>query len=94
MPRPARRNASPRRSAPSLSLSIQLHVFETGSPHIERHLAFRDFLRAHPEKARSYEAVKLRSRDQHPDNSHAYSNAKSAWIVATEAEAISFYRDG
>jgi len=73
---------------------IQLHVFATGSPHIERHLAFRDFLRAHPAKAREYEAVKLRSRDQHPDNSHAYSDAKSAWILTTEAEAISFYRGG
>ncbi|HEV7283812.1 MAG TPA: GrpB family protein [Kaistia sp.] len=57
-------------------------------------MAFRDFLRAHPAKAREYEAVKLRSRDQHPDNSHAYSDAKSAWIVATEADAISFYRRG
>lgn len=71
---------------------IQLHVFETGSPHIVRHLAFRDFLRAHPEKAREYEAVKLRSRDQHPDDSHAYSDAKSDWVRRTEAEAVAFYR--
>lgn len=71
---------------------IQLHVFETGSPHIERHLAFRDFLRAEPGKAREYEAVKLRSRDRHPGDSHAYSDAKSEWIQATEAEAIAFYR--
>lgn len=73
---------------------VQLHIFETGSPHIERHLAFRDFLRAHADKAREYEAVKLASRDQHPDDSHAYSDAKSAWIVAAEAEAIVFYRAG
>ncbi|WEK51120.1 MAG: GrpB family protein [Candidatus Kaistia colombiensis] len=73
---------------------IQLHVFEQGSPHIERHLAFRDFLRAHPAKAREYEAVKLRSRDRHPHDSHAYSDAKSAWVQATEAEAIAFYRAG
>lgn len=71
---------------------IQLHVFEQGSPHIERHLAFRDFLRAHAAKAREYETVKLRSRDQHPDDSHAYTEAKSAWIQATETEALAFYR--
>lgn len=71
---------------------IQLHIFATGSPHIERHLAFRDFLRAHSEKAREYEAIKLRSRDQHPADSHAYSDAKSDWIRATEADALAFYR--
>jgi GrpB-like predicted nucleotidyltransferase (UPF0157 family) len=71
---------------------VQLHAFETGSPHVERHLAFRDFLRANPARAREYEAMKLRSRDQHPGDSHAYSSAKSAWILATEAEAIAFYR--
>lgn len=71
---------------------IQLHIFEQGSRHIERHLAFRDYLRANPEKAREYEAVKLGSRDRYPSDSHAYTEAKSAWIVATEAEAIAFYR--
>ncbi|MCX5580727.1 GrpB family protein [Kaistia terrae] len=71
---------------------IQLHIFEQGSRHIERHLAFRDYLRANPEKAREYEAVKLRSRDRHPSDSHAYTDAKSAWIRATEVEAVEFYR--
>jgi GrpB-like predicted nucleotidyltransferase (UPF0157 family) len=71
---------------------IQLHIFEQGSRHIERHLAFRDYLRANPEKAREYEAVKLRSRDRNPSDSHAYSDAKSAWIRATEVEAIAFFR--
>ncbi|WP_018182280.1 GrpB family protein [Kaistia granuli] len=71
---------------------VQLHAFEAGSPDIERHLAFRDFLRADPAKARAYEAMKLQSRDQHPDDSHAYSDAKSAWIQATEAAALAFYR--
>ena len=33
----------------------QLHFFEARSPHVERRLAFRDYLRAHPEAARAYE---------------------------------------
>src|SRR4051812_19558232 len=32
----------------------QVHAFTLGSPHVERHLAFRDFLRAHPAVAREY----------------------------------------
>jgi GrpB-like predicted nucleotidyltransferase (UPF0157 family) len=67
---------------------VQLHCFAAGSPHIARHLAFRDHLRRHPDKAREYEAEKKRARDLNPHDSHAYTAAKSAWIVATEAKAI------
>ena len=36
-----------------------LHGYQVGSPEITRHLAFRDYLIAHPESARAYEALKL-----------------------------------
>jgi len=67
---------------------VHLHCFATGSPHIARHVAFRDYMRRHPDKARAYEAEKMRARDLNPDDSHAYTAAKSAWIVAAEAEAL------
>jgi GrpB-like predicted nucleotidyltransferase (UPF0157 family) len=66
----------------------QLHFFETGSPHVERHIAFRDFLIAHPDAARAYEAEKRRARALHPENSHAYSDEKAAWIRKTEQQAL------
>jgi GrpB-like predicted nucleotidyltransferase (UPF0157 family) len=73
---------------------VQLHCFATGSPHITRHVAFRDFMRRHPDKAHEYEAEKLKARDLNPDDSHAYSKAKSAWISANEAEAMAEWRSG
>ena len=74
--------------------AVQLHFFKTDSPQRIRHLAFRDYLRAHPEAAREYETVKLRARDLHPNDSHAYTHAKSAWIQATEATALAWFSGG
>ena len=37
-----------------------LHIFQTGSAHIERHLAFRDYLVEHPGKAAEYSALKAK----------------------------------
>jgi GrpB-like predicted nucleotidyltransferase (UPF0157 family) len=72
--------------------SVQLHCYQSENPEIEKHLAFRDYLRAHPEIARAYEAEKLRCQALHPNNTHTYSDAKSPWIRAQLAAALVFYR--
>jgi len=71
---------------------VQLHCFEAGDPEIERHLAFRDYLRAHPEVALAYDREKRRCRDSHPDNSHSYTDAKAAWIDSVLPLALEYYR--
>ena len=55
---------------------IQLHCYPIGSVDIERHLAFRDYLRRQPEVAREYEAEKVRCQRLHPDDSHCYGDCK------------------
>ncbi len=70
---------------------VQLHCFGENSPHAVRHLAFRDYLRAHPDVARAYAAEKRDARDNHPDDSHAYGDRKSAWIGRAEAKALTWY---
>jgi GrpB-like predicted nucleotidyltransferase (UPF0157 family) len=75
-------------SDPAGARIVQLHCFKIGSPHATRHLAFRDYLRAHPEASRAYETEKRRARDLHPNDSHAYSDEKALWIQATEATAL------
>jgi GrpB-like predicted nucleotidyltransferase (UPF0157 family) len=70
----------------------QLHCFGRGSSHVERHLAFRDYLRSHPEVARAYESEKRRCASLYPDDSHRYSDCKADWIVETESKALAWYR--
>lgn len=74
------------------SRRCQLHCFQTDDSQIERHLAFRDYLRAHPDVARLYDAEKSRCRTLHPDDSHAYSDAKSDWIEKHLPAAIAHFR--
>ncbi len=68
--------------------AVQLHFFKTDSPHVERHIAFRDYLRAHPEEANAYSIEKRRAQSLHPTNSHAYADEKDKWIRAAETNAL------
>ena len=70
---------------------VQLHFFKADSPHAKRHLALRDYLRAHPNAASAYENEKRRARDLHPNDSYAYTDEKDAWIRKTEATALIWY---
>jgi GrpB-like predicted nucleotidyltransferase (UPF0157 family) len=70
---------------------IHVHCFEEGSPHVARHLAFRDYLRSRSDLAAAYDAEKVRCRDLHPLDSHAYTDCKAAWIARVETEALATF---
>lgn len=66
---------------------VNVHFFEVTSLHCARHLAFRDYLRSHPQAAAEYEKEKRRARDLHPDDVNAYCDEKDGWIRRIEAVA-------
>ena len=57
-----------------------VHIFEIGSPEIEKHLIFRDWMRTHEGDRREYAQIKQQLADQFPDDSMAYSLGKNKFI--------------
>ena len=58
-----------------------LHLVPIGAPHWLRVIAFRDYLRTHPETAREYAALKERLAIEHRLDREAYTDAKRPFIV-------------
>lgn len=67
--------------------SHHLHVFQKGHPDIERHIAFRDYLRANPDDAREYEKLKEKLAKRFPKQSGDYTEAKSDFILSMDEVA-------
>lgn len=65
-----------------------LHLVEPGNPNWAARLAFRDHLRAHPETAAEYEALKRRLAAEHRDDREAYTEAKTAFVEAVVERAL------
>ena len=64
-----------------------IHVFEQGHPAVQRHVAFRDYLRAHPVEARAYGRLKSRLARRFPDDIDAYIAGKEDLIKEIERRA-------
>lgn len=65
-----------------------VHVCEGGDDHELRHLAFRDFLRAHPGEAAKYAALKHHVAMRHPQDRLAYIGGKGEYMRSLEARAM------
>ncbi|CAA7602325.1 GrpB protein [Acididesulfobacillus acetoxydans] len=69
-----------------------VHIFQEGSEDIVRHLAFRDFLRAHEDAAREYGALKRLLAERFPDDIESYMDGKDSFIKELEARALALYK--
>jgi len=61
-----------------------IHMVEVGSDFSERHLLFRDYLRAHPDAAREYEDLKRALAAQFRENREAYTEGKTPFVRRIE----------
>lgn len=71
-----------RRSEPA----FHVHAFLESHPDVRRMLLFRDYLRAHPDAASDYEALKLRLASEVLDR-EAYTEAKAEFVRRIDALA-------
>lgn len=67
---------------------FHLHIVETKSAFWRRHLAFRNYLRAHPETAEEYAALKRRLAAEYGSDRVGYTEAKSEFITRIESLAL------
>jgi GrpB-like predicted nucleotidyltransferase (UPF0157 family) len=67
-----------------------LHIFETGSPQIDRHLAFRDYLRCHYEDALKYSTLKYQLAQQFPSDIQGYLDGKNEFIQEIDRRAATW----
>jgi GrpB-like predicted nucleotidyltransferase (UPF0157 family) len=67
-----------------------VHAFESGHPGIARHLAFRDYLVAHPAEAQTYSTLKQVLANEYPNDIQSYMDGKDAFIKEIEARALTW----
>lgn len=61
-------------------VAYQVHVVEKGAEDARAMIAFREYLRAHPDEARRYDEPKKELAEQHSDGT-AYADAKSSYVL-------------
>lgn len=66
----------------------QIHAFVAGDDNIPRHLAFRDYLRAHPSVRFEYQNLKIELALQCNNDIEAYCDGKDTFVKYHEKKAI------
>jgi GrpB-like predicted nucleotidyltransferase (UPF0157 family) len=64
-----------------------VHIFQTGDPHIERQILFRDYLRAHPDEAQAYSQLKESLAIKFQEDPEGYMDGKDDFIKKIEEKA-------
>jgi GrpB-like predicted nucleotidyltransferase (UPF0157 family) len=71
-----------------------VHAFQVDHPAIKRHLAFRDYMIAHPDIAQAYGRLKQELALEYPLDSAAYMDEKDPFIKEHEARALAWWDAG
>lgn len=65
-----------------------IHIFKVHSEQVRRHLAFRDYMIAHPEDAQRYSELKCRLAREYPMNIDRYIDGKDGFIKEMDKKAV------
>lgn len=69
-----------------------LHVFVKGTPDWIRHIAFRDYLIAHPTVKESYQTLKQKLIEREWVDGNDYNEAKDRFLKVHEKTALKWYK--
>ncbi|EAR08125.1 GrpB family protein [Reinekea blandensis] len=72
--------------------SHHLHAYLYDDPNVDRHLAFRDYLRSNPDKAMAYQAIKMEGVRQCDNDVQHYMAHKNEFIQMHERIALSVWQ--
>jgi GrpB-like predicted nucleotidyltransferase (UPF0157 family) len=75
------------RKGPPDACTCHLHIYPVEHAQWDRHIRFRDYLRAHPATAQAYGELKQRLATEHRWDRQAYTAAKTAFVRAVERAA-------
>ena len=64
-----------------------IHIFKVGNEEIERHINFKEYLIAHPDKAREYSKLKEKLTNKYTYDVENYTNGKSDFIKEIDRKA-------
>ncbi|HWS54842.1 MAG TPA: GrpB family protein [Pyrinomonadaceae bacterium] len=64
-----------------------VHTFQTGSAEVARHLAFRDYMIAHPADAQRYSELKRKLAGEHPQSAGGYMDGKDGFVKEMDRRA-------
>ena len=68
-----------------------IHIWEHGTDDWNRHIAFRDYLKEHPEITSQYESLKKQLSLKDWKDGNEYNDAKDSFIKIEEAKAMLWY---
>ncbi|TYP54205.1 GrpB family protein [Thermosediminibacter litoriperuensis] len=71
-----------------------VHIYQfDNTTEVERHLAFRDYLREHKDAAEEYGKLKEKLAKRFPDDIEAYMDGKDQFVKELEHKALKWYRE-
>ena len=64
-----------------------IHIFQTGNEEIERHINFKEYLIAHPDKGREYSKLKVELKNKYSYDIESYTQGKNDFIKEIDRKA-------